>query len=103
MVNKLVLNPPPFLRLNIEVSLRSPKGGCCSISDDLKSCFESYSDLNFQINQTLHQFMTLILKPGLYRITRGFHGVFVTGVANKKGTLTVPGTSILLFNICSYS
>ena len=33
------VTPPPILRLNITF-LRSPKGGCCSISDDL-SCSSS--------------------------------------------------------------
>ena len=33
-----VTPPPPILRLNIAF-LRSPKGGCCSISDDLSCSF----------------------------------------------------------------
>ena len=33
------VTPPPILRLHIAF-LRSPKGGCCSISDDLSCSFK---------------------------------------------------------------
>ena len=48
MMFPLVLTPPPILRLCIAY-LRSPKGGCCSISDDL-SCSHILNDCNTSLN-----------------------------------------------------
>ena len=50
----------------------------------------SYSD--FPTDQTFHQFDDLDTELGLHRITSGFYGALVTGVACQQGTLTLPDT-----------
>ena len=49
-----------------------------------------YSDL--PTDQTFHQLHDLDTEPGRHRITRGFHGAFVTGVVCQHRTLTLPDT-----------
>ena len=50
----------------------------------------NYSD--FPTDQTFHTFHDLDTKFDLHRITSGFHGALVTGVACQQGTLALPDT-----------
>ena len=43
-------------------------------------------------DQTLYQSVTSLLSSTFYRLTRGFHRLFATGVACWQGTLTLPDT-----------
>ena len=56
-------------------------------------------------DQTICQFMTILPNSTFYRIMRGFHRTFATGVACSQGTLTPPDTCFhpLFKGYCMYS
>ena len=57
MLPLVLYPPPPILRLCIAL-LRSPKGGCCSISDDL-SCSFNYISKGGKLHTSLYKVIQL--------------------------------------------
>ena len=63
--------------------------------------YSSASYIDFPINQTFHQFHDLDNELDVHRITSGYDGAFVTGVACQLGKLSRPDTLFpTLFGIC---
>ena len=50
------------------------------------------SYIDFQTDQTFHQFHDPDTEFDLHRITSGFDGAFAPGVVCQEGTLTLPDT-----------